>query len=182
VAVRRTLRAVVIGVAVSILVVAGVLAFRGGSPTAGAVTNPAAFSLPALNGNGQVRLAHYRGNPVVVNFFASWCAQCQAELPGFRQEAIALRGKVVFIGVDSLETGDKNFLPGLFHLAGAFAALARDAGPDGNGLHAALGGGNTMPLTAFYGADGRLLDVERGALVPVAALQAKIARLYGITS
>ncbi len=39
-----------------------------------------------------------------------------------------------------------------------------------------------MPLTAFYGADGRLLDVERGALVPAAALQAKIAQLFGVTS
>jgi cytochrome c biogenesis protein CcmG, thiol:disulfide interchange protein DsbE len=167
---------------VLILVAVGMLAFRGGSPTAGAATNPAAFSLPALNGNGWVRLARYRGKPVVVNFFASWCTQCQAELPGFRQEAIALKGKVTFIGVDSLETGDKNFLPSLFHLAGAFEALARDAGPDGNGLHAALGGGNTMPLTAFYGADGKLLDVERGALVPAAALQAKIAQLFGIVS
>ncbi len=120
--------------------------------------------------------------PVVVNFFASWCTACQAELPGFRQEASALKGKVTFIGVDSLETGDKNFLPNLFHLAGAFAALARDVGPDGGGLHAALGGGNTMPLTAFYGADGRLLDVERAALVPVGALQIKIAQLYGVSS
>jgi len=169
-------------VLVLILVAVGVLAFRGGRPAAGAVTNPAAFTLPALDGNGWVRLAHYRGEPVVVNFFASWCTQCQAELPGFKQEADALKGKVTFIGVDSLETGDKNFLPNLFHLAGSFAALARDVGPDGNGLHAALGGGNTMPLTAFYGADGKLLDVERGALVPVGALQAKIAQLFGITS
>jgi cytochrome c biogenesis protein CcmG, thiol:disulfide interchange protein DsbE len=177
----RKLRVAVIGVAVLILVAAGVLAFRDGSQTAGAVTNPAAFSLPALNGNGWVRLAHYRGKPVVVNFFASWCTECQAELPGFRQEATALRSKVIFIGVDSLETGDKNFLPHLFHLAGVFAALARDAGPNGNGLHAALGGGNTMPLTAFYGADGRLLGVERGALVPASTLKAKIARLLGVT-
>ena len=70
-AARRKLRAAVIGVAVLILAAVGVLAFRGGSPTAGAVTNPAAFSLPTLNGNGSVRLAHYRGKPVVVNFFAS---------------------------------------------------------------------------------------------------------------
>jgi thiol-disulfide isomerase/thioredoxin len=181
-AARRKLRAVVISVAVLILAAAGVLAFRGGRPTAGAVTSPAAFSLPALNGGGWVRLAHYRGKPVVVNFFASWCTECQAELPGFRQEAIALKGKVAFIGVDSLETGDKNFLPDLFHLAGVFTALARDVGPSGNGLHAALGGGNTMPLTAFYSADGRLLDVERGALVPVSALKIKIAQLFGSTN
>ncbi len=178
---RRRQSAAVVAIAVSILIAVGVLAFRGGRPTAGAVTNPAAFSLPALNGNGLVRLADYRGKPVVVNFFASWCTACQAELPGFRQEASALKGKVIFIGVDSLETGDKNFLPNLFHLAGPFAALARDVGPDGGGLHAALGGGNTMPLTAFYGASGRLLDVERAALVPVGALQIKIAQLYGVT-
>ena len=182
-AAARRMRAAVIGAALVILAVVGVLAFRGGSsPTAGVVTNPAAFSLPPLNGKGLVRLADYRGRPVVVNFFASWCTQCQAELPGFRQEAVALKGKVTFIGVDSLETGDKNFLPGLFRLAGAFAALASDVGPNGNDLHAALGGGNTMPMTAFYSADGSLLDVERGALVPVSILQAKIAQLYGVTS
>ena len=181
-AARRRLRAAVTGVAVVILAVIGLLAFRGSSsPPSGVVTSPAAFSLPTLNGNGLVRLGHYRGKPVVVNFFASWCTQCQAELPGFRQEAVALKGKVTFIGVDSLETGDKNFLPDLFRLAGPFAALASDVGPDGNDLHAALGGGNTMPLTAFYDADGRLLDVERGALVPVSILQAKIAQLYGVT-
>jgi thiol-disulfide isomerase/thioredoxin len=177
----RKLRAAVISLAVLILAAVGVLAFRGGNTTAGAVTNPAAFALPELNGGGWVRLADYRGKPVVVNFFASWCNECQAELPGFRKEAIALKGKVVFIGVDSLETGDKNFLPRLFHLPGAFAALASDVGPNGNGLHAALGGGNTMPLTAFYNADGKLLDVQRGALVPVGALKTKIAQLFGVT-
>src|SRR5713226_8406980 len=126
---RRKRTAAVVVVAMVILVAAGVLAFRGGSPrpAGGVVTNPAAFSLRALNGNGRVRLADYRGKPVVVNFFASWCAVCQAELPGFRNEAIALKGKVDFIGVDSLETGDKNFLPNLFQLAGSFAALASDA-------------------------------------------------------
>ena len=174
--------AAVAGVAVLILVAVGLLAFRGGNPPGDAVANPAAFSLPRLNGTGWVRLAHYRGKPVVVNFFASWCTQCQAELPGFTREASALKGKVVFIGVHSLETGDKNFLPDRFHLAGSFTALARDVGPNGNDLHAALGGGNTMPLTAFYSASGRLLAVERGALVPVSALQAKIARLFGISS
>jgi cytochrome c biogenesis protein CcmG, thiol:disulfide interchange protein DsbE len=165
--------------AVLILVAVGVLAFRGGSRTAGVVTSLAAFSLPALSRKGWVSLAGYRGKPVVVNFFASWCPECQAELPGFRQKATALRGKVIFIGVDSLETGDKNFLPSLFDLADAFPALALDIGPNGNGLHAALGGSDTMPLTAFYGADGRLLDVERGA--GAGRRPTKIAQLFGVT-
>ena len=63
----------------------------------------------------------------------------------------------------------------------AVESLASDVGPNGNDLHAALGGGNTMPMTAFYDANGRLLDVERGALVPVSILEQKIAQLYGVT-
>lgn len=87
-----------------------------------------------------------------------------------------------FVGVDSLETGDPNSMPNRHHLVGAFAALAHDeGGANGSGLHDALGGGNTMPLTAFYDANGKLLDVEHLALVPVSVLQAKINQLQGIT-
>jgi hypothetical protein len=68
---------------------------------------------------------------------------------------------------------DKNFSPNLFRWLGVFAALARDVRPNGNGLHAALGGSNTMPLTAFSGADGGLAGAESAALVPVGSLEAK---------
>lgn len=55
-----------------------------------------------------------------------------------------MKGKVTFIGVDSLETGDKNLMPDRHHLVGSFAALAQDvAGANGSGLHDALGGGNS---------------------------------------
>jgi thiol-disulfide isomerase/thioredoxin len=77
--------------AVLILVAVGVLAFRGGSRTAGVVTSLAAFSLPALSRKGWVSLAGYRGKPVVVNFFASWCPECQAALvpAGARQRSLS---------------------------------------------------------------------------------------------
>ncbi|GAC1608271.1 MAG: hypothetical protein NVS3B26_04500 [Mycobacteriales bacterium] len=173
---KQTRLALVAGGAAVVSVVA-FLAFRGSSPGSG-VTTPTAFSLPALNGTGQVALADFRGKPTVVNFFASWCSACDRELPGFKAEADALKGKVTFIGVDSLETGDKNFMPNRHHLVGSFAALAQDvAGANGSGLHDALGGGNSMPLTAFYDANGTLLDVQRTALEPQ-VLHGMLAELY----
>ncbi|MFC6439741.1 TlpA disulfide reductase family protein [Bowmanella sp. JS7-9] len=46
---------------------------------------PAAdFTLKTIDGNN-LRLAELRGNVVLINFWASWCAPCRKELPVFEQ-------------------------------------------------------------------------------------------------
>jgi len=48
------------------------------------------FQLTDLNGR-QVRLSDFRGKPVVLNFWATWCPPCRQELPIF-QDLHARRG------------------------------------------------------------------------------------------
>jgi peroxiredoxin len=58
-----------------------------------------AFTLPDLSGK-QVRLQDFRGNVVLLNFFATWCGPCREEMPSLEQvyRAYAQKGLVV-VGV-----------------------------------------------------------------------------------
>lgn len=112
-----------VGVAVTLAVLVGavgatVLARGGRSSTAtsglaGAElsdlgSRPAAterMPLPDLTvagfGDGQpVKLSDYRGLPLVVNFWATWCTPCVVEMPDFQQVAGEVADQAQFLGVN----------------------------------------------------------------------------------
>jgi cytochrome c biogenesis protein CcmG/thiol:disulfide interchange protein DsbE len=63
------------------------------------------FDLRTLDGNRIVSLASLRGQVVVVNFWASWCADCRVEHPALAQAFDRYRDQgVTFVGV-SFEDG-----------------------------------------------------------------------------
>ena len=168
-------RIAVVGTATVIVVVAGLLAFRTSGGTAALNSNPTSFDLAALTGSGRVRLADFRGRPVVVNLFASWCAECAVELPGFARAANDLRGRVQFVGVNSMETGDGRGMADRYHLQASGFALARDSQ---DRLHAALRAPG-MPVTVFYDGAGTLL-VRDVASLSERDLRAELHALYGV--
>ena len=51
------------------------------APVVGAI--PPDFSLVNLNGD-EVNLRSFRGQPVLINFWATWCAPCRAEMPAIQ--------------------------------------------------------------------------------------------------
>lgn len=57
-----------------------------------------------LDGN-KVTLAQKIGKPVVVNFWATWCPPCKAELPHFEKLYKELGGEVEFMMVDMTDGG-----------------------------------------------------------------------------
>ena len=159
---RALLAGVVIAVAVVIAVVAFLVTRAGPAPSSTSF-DPSAWSLPRLNGSGQVTLAEFRGRPLVLDFFASWCTSCNEELPAFAAEAASLNGQVVFAGVDSEETGDGLAMAKRTGVGGW--VLARDVGGrELSGLRDALEATPGMPVTAFYDSGGALVHVQLGAL------------------
>ena len=177
---RRTITVATAGVVV--VVVLAVVAFAAGGSGSRSVrdnADPAAFDLPGLQRTPRVSLAAYRGTPVVVNMFASWCVNCRQELPAFARAANELRGRVQFVGINSQETGDGAGMAKEFDLASKGFALAHDIGPTpAAALHDAYGA-RGMPVTVFYDRDGKLLRTFR-AQVPEETLRATLKELYNI--
>lgn len=69
------------------------------APAVGSVAP--AFTLNRLEGTGKVSLASYRGKPVVLNFWASWCEPCKGEAKVLERDWSSYRSRgVVFLGVD----------------------------------------------------------------------------------
>jgi cytochrome c biogenesis protein CcmG/thiol:disulfide interchange protein DsbE len=56
-----------------------------------------AFDLPALSGNGTLARDALKGQPAVVNFFASWCVPCRVEHPLLMR--LAAQGKIRLYGI-----------------------------------------------------------------------------------
>lgn len=97
-----------------------------------------------------VSLADFRGKPVLMNLWATWCAPCVAEMPTL--DALAAREDRVKVLVVSQDLqGNEKVLP--FWEKSDFSNLEAYIDPE-NGLNFALATG-IMPTTVLYDAQGK---------------------------
>lgn len=103
-------------------------------------------------------LADYRGSPLVVNFWASWCPPCVAEMPEFEEVHRAMGDRVVFLGMNTQDTPQD--AARIVERTGVTYDLARDPGGEMFRAFEVLG----MPSTFFISPEGRVVDRHTGAL------------------
>ncbi len=129
------------------------------------------WELPDLDGN-LISSESFRGDIVVLNFWATWCPPCRAELPDFVEAQAAYREKgVSFIGV-SVDMGAPEHVREFVENYGlnypVVMATAEIVGDYGNV--------EAIPTTFFIGRDGRIADMQIGGM-DGSMLRAKIDRI-----
>lgn len=112
--------------------------------------------------------------PLVVNFWASWCPACIAEMPDFEAVSNELGDQVTFIGMNLLPD-DRAAAEQMVAQTGVTYQLALD---DGGAIYSEFGG-IAMPTTVFIGEDGSVVDVHSGAIFEE-DLRDLIEELFGV--
>ncbi len=105
-----------------------------------------------------VTLADFSGQPVVLNFFAAWCAPCRAELPEFEQVSNELDGSVQFVGVST--DFEQDAWQSLVEETGVTFPTFFQPSQELFKSSESLG----MPTTVFIDADGRAQHTFSGRL------------------
>jgi len=170
--------------AVAVVAIVGIAALLVGPRGGPAVTGAAALgerapevALTDFEGES-FSLQDYEGRPVVMNFWASWCPFCVAEMPDFEKVHRSLSEEVVFLGIDQCEScqgGSRDAAERLARETGVSYRLAED--PNGSVFIAF--GGSSMPTTIFIDANGRVVE-SVGGMLSEGQLRDYIARLFGV--
>ena len=107
-------------------------------------------------------LEDYRGKPVLLNFWATWCVPCAAEMPLLNEMQKQYQGRVVFIAA-SIDDEDMKPQVGAFIKKHQGEALTVMMGATLDSLDD-FGVNQGMPGTVFIDAEGKIVDRITGAL------------------
>jgi thiol-disulfide isomerase/thioredoxin len=121
----------------------------------------AELNLKSMDGQ-RVRLSDYRGRVVVLNFWATWCIPCTAEIPMLVKVEKDYRKKgVAFIAASADDRKSRKNVPEFVSKYNVSLSIWLDAKPDDL---TRLGMGAAVPATAFLDPEGHIAFRVEGQL------------------
>ena len=132
-----------------------------------------AFAIPGLDGK-IISTADWRGKVVLVNFWATWCGPCRAEIPALVELQARYRGRLLVIGVsvDEGPPADVRQFALNYHIN--YPVVIAD-----DKLEADYGGIRSVPSTFIINTSGGIVQEHRGMLNPDASEQ-EVRSLLGL--
>ena len=108
------------------------------------------------------KLSEYKGKPVVLNFWASWCGPCRMEMPEF-DEVYKARGEEVHFLMVNMTDGNRETVKTASEFVskqGYSLPILYDTAHDAAQTYGVF----SIPCTYFIDADGMLTAQARGAI------------------
>jgi thiol-disulfide isomerase/thioredoxin len=121
---------------------------------------PLNFTLKDMNGV-DVKLASFKGKPIIVNFWATWCGPCRAEIPSLveLQTQYGAEGKdVVILGI-SVDDPIEKLKPYAAQMKMNYPVLVGNGRDDVQDAFGPLWG---IPVTVFIDREGRIAKKHSG--------------------
>jgi len=176
---RRVPLPVLVGATVLVVAAVAVVLTRsdsGSDDNAPSSDEVRAVELDALGDGEPARLGDLLdGRPLVVNFFAVWCAPCRQEMPDFEEVHQDLGDEVDVIGV-AVPPNIRKSVEIVTETGVTYPTYA-----DPTGEVTALFEGLQMPTTVFIDADGQVRETYQSKL-DADELRAKIAENFDVSS
>ena len=122
---------------------------------------------------GATTLGSFRGRPLVLNFFATWCAPCIKEMPELQRVHRDLQGRVNFLGVDIND--EEAAAIRLVAETGVTYRIASDRKGEMFRRMGAYG----MPTTFFITSEGEVAERFSGPLTEN-AIRERIEKHFGV--
>jgi cytochrome c biogenesis protein CcmG/thiol:disulfide interchange protein DsbE len=120
------------------------------------------------------RISSLRGNPVVVNKWASWCHPCRAEFPIFQQVATKQGTDTAFMGINGK---DKRPAAERFLAAEPLPYLSYEDPDEEIARERKIS--TYYPMTLFIDKNGKTVGKHAGEYTSVAQLEADIDKYLG---
>lgn len=113
--------------------------------------------MDGLNGRSK-KLSEFKGKPLIINVWASWCGPCRAEIGSLERLAQRYNGKefnLIGISTDDYRNKAMDFIKQ--------TEITFENFIDSKLFLENMLGANTIPLTIFVDANGRVLEKVRGS-------------------
>jgi thiol-disulfide isomerase/thioredoxin len=131
---------------------------QGGKASVGGMAPD--FTTQTLDASA-VRLSQYRGRPVLLNFWATWCAPCHEEMPVIQRASDLYQGQgLVVLAVNYQETSRSAMKAFLREVGGQFPAVLDPAGQ----IAAEYGVNIGLPVSVFIDRFGHVSFIQVGQM------------------